>query len=73
MRRYFSFYPGTGSFYVIIAKNNNMSSAYVPIYTYGCDDCGGIFLIMIYLQLKSFSLSVDHNYIFQNRGWIFSF
>ncbi|XP_077283895.1 transmembrane 7 superfamily member 3-like [Arctopsyche grandis] len=38
MRRLFSLYPGIGSFYAVIAKNNKMSSAYVPIHTYSYEN-----------------------------------
>ncbi|KAG8035296.1 hypothetical protein G9C98_006742 [Cotesia typhae] len=36
MRKVYSSYPGTGSAYVMIATFGNHSSAYVPIFSYGC-------------------------------------
>lgn len=38
MRRVYNAYPGVGSVYAMIATYKNHSSAYVPSFTYACDD-----------------------------------
>lgn len=37
LRRTFAAYPGTGSVYVVVAKNASLPVVYVPAFSYACD------------------------------------